>query len=343
VRNRTIQSVFVSLSNIGVLLMFTTMCDGPAMAQWTHAIEGQVRMMDGGPIPQDTTVRLEEGEGGALLAQRYLGSDGKFRFDDLDGSQYEIEVTAKGFQTVRQAVDMRWEASRCPTILLVPVAQAKNRVPTGTPSDLAATKKARKEYEKGSHLLHDGNLDEARKHLENAVAEDPCYARALTALGETLTMQRQFPSAESAFNRAIKCDGQFLEAYLQLAVLLNSESKYTECKTELELGLRRLPNEWRLYYQLGLAGFSSGNYEQAEQAYLQAQSINPQVPAEFHLRLAGVYLKLKKRDKAYAELKSYLRAEPNGPMAGPARKAIEQLEASGAVRPASSQVGPTKP
>jgi len=338
VRNRTPHSALASWFKLAVLLMFTALCDGPAMSQVTRAIEGQVRMMGHGPLPLDITVRLEEAEG-AYLAQQFVGSDGKFRFDNLNGNLYRLVVTAKGFQTVSQAVDLNWEASRCPTIYLVPTAQKKEGAPAETATDLAVPK-ALKEYEKGSFLLRNGNLEEARKHLEDAVAEDPCYARAHTALGKTLIMQSQFLAAESAFNKAIKCDGQFLEAYVLLTVLLNTERKYTESKAELAQGLRRFPNEWRLQDELGQAEVGSGNYEQAEQAYLKAQSINPEVPPEFHLRLAGVYLKWKKQDKAYAELESYLRAAPHGPMAEPARKMMQQLEGSGAATPGKSQVDP---
>jgi Tfp pilus assembly protein PilF len=348
---RTPHSLWAACSGLVMLGVWIALCSMPAIGQMEEVkphkprvIEGQVRMMGHGPLPLDITVALEEPDG-ALVAQRFVGGDGGFRFDAMSGGAYRLIVTAKGFHTVDQVVDMESEASRHPTIYLVPSAK-KPTSPTSsaeTATDLAAPKKARKEYEKGSRLLRNGNLEEARKHLEDAVAEDPCYARAQTALGETLIMQSQFLAAESAFSKAIKCDGQFLEAYVLLTVLLNTERKYKECKAEIEQGLRRFPNEWRLHYQLGLAEVGSGNYEQAEQAYLKAQTINPEVPPEFHLRLAGVYLKWKKQDKAYAELESYLRADPHGSMAEPARKMMQQLEASGAVTPGKSQPDAPKP
>jgi tetratricopeptide (TPR) repeat protein len=249
-------------------------------------------------------------------------------------------VTAKGFQTVSQEIDTHWEASRRPTIYLVPLA--KKNSPQATPptvsvTELAAPKRARKEFEKGAQALQKGKTKEAREHLEKAVAEDPCYARAQTALGVALSMQREPAAAESAFDKAIKCDAGFLEAYVQMAVLLNSQAKYKQSQAMLDEGLRRFPNEWRLHYQLGITLDGSRNYETAEKEFLKAQSLEPAVPPEFHLRLADVYLNWKKFDRAHAELEAYLRAEPNGRFAEPTRGLMHRMESEGLLTSAQSR------
>ncbi|MBZ5516426.1 MAG: tetratricopeptide repeat protein [Acidobacteriia bacterium] len=348
-RSRVARNLWAACFTLVVLGVWTALSSLPASGQGQEYtprkprnLEGQVRIIGHGSPPPDTTVSLESADG-VIVAQCFVGDNGRYRFEELTASTYRLIVTAKGYQTATQNVNMDVELARGPTIYLAPVNSQTRDSPTGTTTDLAAPKQARKEYEKGSRLLRDGKLAEARTHLEKAVTEDPCYARAQTALGETLTRQSQFAAAESAFNQSIKCDGQFLDAYVLLAVLLNTEQKYKKSAAALELGLRRFPNEWRLYYQLGLAEVGSGNYEQAEKAYLKAQEVNPQVPPEFHLRLAGVYLKWKKHDKAYTELRSYVQADPHGRMAEPARKMLLELETSGAAAPAKSQADPAKP
>jgi tetratricopeptide (TPR) repeat protein len=277
-------------------------------------------------------VRMEGGEG-QFVSERFLGPDGRYTFDGMRGVTYRLIVTGKGFQTVTQLVQMGPMAGQCPTMYLVPMAKkgsASSASSVATTTDLAAPRKVRKEFEKGFSALESGNVQEARKHLEQAVAEDPCYARAQTALGVTLSMQHQFLAAESAFNKSIKCDGGYLEAYLQLAILLKTQKKYKECHAALEHGLRLFPNEWRLHFQLGNANNSSGDYQAAEQEFLKAQSLNPAVPPEFHLRLADVYVNLNKYDKARTEMEAYLLAAPNGTFAEPTRTRLRQMEASGA-------------
>jgi tetratricopeptide (TPR) repeat protein len=315
-----------------MLLILIALCVASATGQFRREIIGQVRITTPGPLPLDITVFLQEAEG-VVVAQQFVGTDGKFEFHNLTKTAYRLVVTAKGYQLVTQDVDMNYEASRFPTIYLSPLG-TKSTSPTpqtATATDLAAPRKARKEYEKGARALQSGDLKEARRHLERAIAIDPCYARAQTTLGVTLAMEHSPALAEVAFNKSIKCDGMYLEAYLQLAILLNAQGKFQDSEATLRQGLRRFPDAWQLHYQLGAAEDGMAKYEAAEEDYLRAQSANPAVPPEFHLRLAKVYLSLKKYDKARAEMETYLRIDPSSPMAQRTRKILQEMKASGVV------------
>jgi tetratricopeptide (TPR) repeat protein len=301
--------------------------------QRTVSIQGQVHTSDGTPLPNDVTVRLETAEG-VSSTQQLVGMNGKFEFNNLKGDLFRLVVTAKGFKSATQDVDMHYYASRYPNIYLSrpdTKESAAPSSPTVSATDLAAPKNARKEYEKGHVSLEAGNYDDARKHLERAIADDPCYARAHASLGVALSMQHQFAPAESALKKSIECDAGFLEAYIELAILFNVEGKYAENEASLKEGLSRFPNEWQLHYQLGVTERGIGQLKKAEAAYLKAQSINPAVPAEFHVKLADVLLREKKYDKAYAEMQAYLRAVPNGSFAGETKALMNRLETSGLV------------
>ena len=305
-------------------------------------ISGQVRTADNSPLPKDVRVILETAAG-AFADQQLPDTAGRFRFLGVAGVKYRVIVVAAGFRTEKQEVDDSWGANHSPTIYLVPSGKNNSSPLSESASDLAASQKAKRDFEKGYGEMQRGNLEEARKHLEKAVGEDPCYARAQTALGVTLGMQHQPAAAESAFRNSIKCDEGFVEAYLQLAILLKGQNKYAECETVLEHGLRRFPGEWRLHYQLGNAKARLGNYAAAEQEFLKALTLNPELPPEFRLRLAELYRDWKKYDKARVEAEAYLRADPHGPMAEPARKMMEELEASGALTPVKTPADPAKP
>ncbi|MBZ5516425.1 MAG: carboxypeptidase regulatory-like domain-containing protein [Acidobacteriia bacterium] len=308
----------------------------------TLAIAGQVRTVDNSPLPQNVVVRLETTEG-AFSAQQVVGPDGRFRFLGVAGNSYRVVVRAKGFQPASKEVEEEWGASYSPTIDLHPSVEKDAGPPVEIATDRAAPKQARREYEAGFRELGGGNLEEARKHLEKAVGADPCYARAQTALGVTLAKQHELAGAESAFHKAIECDAGFAETYLQLAILLKGGKKSQECETTLEEGLRRFPNDWRLHYQLGNIKADSGDYEAADQEFVKAQSLNADLPPEFHVRLAELYRDWKKYDKARAQVETYLHDNPRGPLAEPARRMMEELEASGAVTMGSGQAAAAKP
>ncbi len=326
------------LAALGTLLFI---CALSAMGEKGGYIQGEVRRIDGAPLPPDVTVRLEEAEGVVIADhQHFVGTDGKFEFRDLNGNTYRVVVTAKGFQTVTVDVDMNYLASRFPSVYLAPVREKKPSTPDSaeTATDMAAPKKARKEYERGAAALEEGKLDEARRHLQKALDEDECYARAQTALGLTLAMHHELPLAEAAFRKSIKCDGAFLEPYIQLAILLNAQQRYKDSETVLADGLRRSPGEWQIYYQLGFVHDNLGNYERAEAEYVKAQALHSAVPPEFHLRLADVYLNRKEYAKGYAELQAYLAADPNSQVAERTRNIMRQIETSGVLP--SAQKGP---
>jgi tetratricopeptide (TPR) repeat protein len=349
---RTSHSPWAGCSRLAMPVILTAFCAMPAIGQVdqemhvdiraARMIEGQVRTTDNKPLPLDITVRLEEAVG-QPSDQQFVGSNGKFEFRDLTGSTYRLTVTAKGFQTVTQDIDMTYGVTQRPMVYLVPIITKTPPPPADTATDLAAPRQARREFEKGARELDGGNLAEARMHLEKAVAADPCYARAQTALGVTLSRQQHWVEAESAFRNSIKCDGGFLDAYLQLAVLLKGRKKYQECAVTLEQGLRQFPNEWRLHYRFANAKEGLGEYETAEQEYLKTQALNAQLPSAFHLQLADFYRNWKKYDKAQAEMETYLRADPNGQFAEATRKMLRELQASGLVPGVPSKTDQGKP
>ena len=309
--------------------------------QRTLSIQGQVHSGNGTPLPDDVTVRLEAAEE-VSVTQQYVGANGKFEFDNLKGGLYRLTVTAKGYKTATQDVDMHYFASRYPNIYLLPEDTKVAAAPsshTVASTDLAAPKKARKEYEKGLRSLQDGNSADARSHLEKAVEDYPCYARALASLGVALCMQNQFAPAETTLRKALTCDSGYLEAYIQLAILLSAQGKFAESQADLQAALGHFPGEWQLYFQLGSAEGGAGKFAEAERAFSKAESLNPALPPEFHLKVAALYMKWKQYFQARAEMQAYLAADPTGRFSAETRNMIKRLESSGMLSSTQGKTG----
>jgi tetratricopeptide (TPR) repeat protein len=250
-----------------------------------------------------------------------------------------MTVTAEGFQTWQQDLDLGHRASQYTVrITLTPLNKVK-QIPASAPAltDEQAPETARKEYEKGSRALAARQLDEARTHLEKALSEFPCYARAQTDLAVVLTERRELPGAEAALRQAVQCDSGFPDAYTQLGQLLNAEKKFAESADLLQDGSRRSPGAWQFYYRLAMAHFGLKQYSQAEEEYLKVQSLNPNAPADLHVKLADVYLKENAYDRAYAQMQAYLQAEPEGQFSAKVKAIMRQMESSGALRAPPTQ------
>ena len=308
----------------------------PASSQQTIALEGWVHTENGRTISSGVMIRLTTAEG-LTVVQQSPSSAGQFDFGGLAKIPYHLTVTADGFQAYEQELDLSHSGDK--TILnvyLTPLRgtkQAGSELPTFT--DSRVPRKARKEFEKGKRALRDRNFSEAQAHFERAVEEYPCYARAQTDLALALTTQRDRSHAEAALKKAIECDPDFVDAYSQLGWLFNGGKQFSESARVLQDGLRRSPSAWQFYYQLGIAHYGLGDYNKAEEEYLKAESLNPEPPAEIHVKLADVYLKKSAFGKAYAEMESYLRAEPGGRFEVKVRELMKQLESAGLVRAAS--------
>jgi tetratricopeptide (TPR) repeat protein len=237
-----------------------------------------------------------------------------------------------------KASDLKVQARRgyfAPSPAQKPVrAEQEDLVKGGKVSitDLSAPSKAQNEYEKGQRAFQKQDLSEARRDLENAVSEDPCYARAQTSLGMTLELQGEYAPAENAFRKALDCDFRFLEAHVQLGILLNFQERFAECAADLEKVIGHFPESWELSYQLAAADYGLGQYPQAQQEYLRAESLSSEAPAEIHVRLADIYTQQGAYADAYAQMQAYLRAEPHGRFAAKVTEVMHHMEKSGVLK-----------
>jgi tetratricopeptide (TPR) repeat protein len=290
---------------------------------------------------------LETNEG-MIGGEQPANASGYFELVGLAKTYYRLTVTAPGFQLYERDVDLRSVGDKLVvSVQLSPAPQSKAVSPPASASftDKNAPNKARKQYEKGGEALRNGNLSEAQSHLERAVTEYSCYARAQTDLAVVLALQHELGRAESALKQAVACDPDYLDAYAALGRLYHDEKRYQESVAALREGLRRAPGEWQFYYQLGSSEYELREYAKAEQAYLRAESLSSKVPAEIHVKLADVYLKQVAYQKAYTEMQAYVRAEPKGRFAPELKSVMRRMESDGTVPPSADSVQspPNKP
>ncbi len=316
--------------------------DQGGSTQNTVTLGGWVQGDYGGSVTNGVVVHLETSEG-MNCGDQPVNTAGYFEYVGLAKTYYHLTVTALGFQTYQQDLSLGTVGDKLViNVHLSPAPTAKSLPPPPSSSftDNNASKKARKEYQKGASALHGGHLSAAESHLRKAVEEYPCYVRAQADLALVLSQKQQSPASEAALKKALECDPDFLDTYNELGQLYYNEKKYQESKAVLQEGLRRSPQSWQFYFQLGADDYHLGQFAAAEQEFLKAESLNAALPAEVHVRLADVYLKQSAYAKAYDEMQAYLRAEPNGPYTARVRSLMHQMETDRAVpsaQPATAQ------
>jgi tetratricopeptide (TPR) repeat protein len=321
------RAALISLAcSLFVLLALTQ-----ATAQQDAQLYGRVRTDQGVALRSGGMVRLET-EDHELVAEQPVNSAGEFYFLHVPKRQYLLTVTAEGFETYQQAIDLAEGPSQYNVnIALTPRKVTQSRAAPPALSDAQAPKEARREYEKAEKALAARKLGEAREHLAKAVEQYPCYARAQTDLGMVYSTQKDYAKSEAALRKSLTCDPGYVDAYVDLGQLLNAEKRFGEALPVLEQGARLSPASWQFYFEMGIAQYGLKHYSAAESEYVKAQSLNSNPPAELDVKLADVYLKEGAYDKAYAKMQEYLKAEPQGRFAPHVREIMKQMQSSGAV------------
>jgi len=296
----------------------------------TRRVQGTVRTTAGQRLGIFAKVQLE-GEEGGLVSEALTDSDGMYHFDGLTGRAYRLIVIADGFEKHEEFIQssMGIQLTIC-NITLKPLPKDSANAATSQPRPARlAPKQARKDYEKATQELAAQHLDKAEAYLQSAIKLYPCYAAAQAHLATILQVHHDPAGAEAGLRKAIQCDPDYVSSYTLLGQLLNEQKRFAESVPMLEAGERRSPASWALCYELGIAYFGIGEYAKAEGEYRKVPQFTSSPPPDLPLRLADVYVKELAYDKAYAQMKQYLQAQPNGPYAAKVRGIVQQVDALG--------------
>jgi Tfp pilus assembly protein PilF len=308
-----------------------------AMADQAKArVAGQVTTSNGKTIPFGVNVELQA-PGGQTAGKQPADSSGHFKFDYVPKKDYTLLVTADGYQPATQDVDLRYGDQLFVTIRLTPLDHKlkEDRGTVTSVEDLKVPAHAKRQYIKGDRAFKAQNYSAAKRFFEQAVQEYPCYAQAQLELATVLITTKQTAHAETALKKAIQCVPTYLDAYVELSQLFNAEKRYDETSKLLQPAIEHSPDTWQLRYQMGVAHYGMKQYETAERDFLVVRSLNRTPPSILRIKLADVYLKKSDFSKAYAEMQSYLREQPDGRFAPKIKTVIQKMKADGLVSPDS--------
>jgi len=118
---------------------------------------------------------------------------------------------------------------------------------------------------------------DALDYYQVALAKKPNDASLLNKIGITELMMQRYKEARKSFERSIKFDHEFANAYNNLGVVFYESRKYGAAVKQYEKAIARDQSAASFYSNLGAAYFSKREFEPAVAAYQRALELDPEV------------------------------------------------------------------
>lgn len=197
---------------------------------------------------------------------------------------------------------------------------------TVSANSLRAPSEARKLLHKGVSEAASQKWEQAQKHLERAIEIYPKYSEAWHELGLVLQHQSRTAEARNAFQQAHAADPVFIRPYFGLVGLAADGQDWHEMQRISNEANTLFSDPLMLFYN-AIATFNLHDFEAAEKSLLRAAALDrdhhlPQI----ELLLGDVLIQRRDFAGAAAKVREYLALSPNGPQADAARSELARLE-----------------
>ena len=149
---------------------------------------------------------------------------------------------------------------------------------------------------RGQYYHKKNQLDLAEEAYKEAIRQDPYLAQPYFNLANLKYSQKDFKSARIYFESTIEKDSNFFEAYYSLGLLLAEMNELQSAELRLAKAAILSGNP-RYFYNWGLTLQNLNRHKDAENAYLQALSIDPLSESNLYA-LSILYIQQKRRNKA---------------------------------------------
>ncbi len=208
-------------------------------------------------------------------------------------------------------------ASLVGSTLIMAGCQTVTTAPSGTAKDPEQAARTRTAI--AAEYIKKGDLDTAKRHLEQALTADPRSAEASNMMG-ILLQQEGSPinvkRAEDYYKRAISLKEDFAQAHNNYGVYLSSNKRYADAMKQFEVAGSTLGYDGRAsaLENLGRTALMINDNVRAQSAFEQATNTDRNL-AVSHFELAELYLDQGKVSMASARYNQYLKLVGGQPKA----------------------------
>jgi tetratricopeptide (TPR) repeat protein len=167
---------------------------------------------------------------------------------------------------------------------------------------------------------------DALDYYRAALAKKPNNAQLLNKIGITELMLMRYKEAKKSFEKSIRADGGYADAYNNLGVILYENKKYSAAIKQYRKAIEKDGSSASFFSNLGAAYFSKRDFDPAVEAYahalqldadvfnrtsrngVQAQLPSPEDRARYDYTVAKLYAKMGLSDQSLEYLRKAMEA-----------------------------------
>jgi cytochrome c-type biogenesis protein CcmH/NrfG len=268
---------------------------------------------NGAAIDQSSTSR-----GRAFFVPRSLG-------------EFTVAVEAAGYKSAQKDVSLSMPILAEVDIYLQP--ESSSSVTVGVPGKPLLAPKAKEALVKGLQALAENKLDEAQKHVSEALKLAPGNPEVLYVQGVVYMRRSNWAKAQSVLETANQLEADQPRVLAALGMSLCNQNKYDEAIPTLEKAIKLDPSaSWESQWALARAYYHGGQYDQAlllaQQAHNSSHAPNQQV----ELLLAQCLTAVDRYEDSARVLRDLVNINPGSPDAATARRWLDRLAGDGKIR-----------
>lgn len=244
-------------------------------------------------------------------------------FDQVPLADYEVEVSAAGFETTTKQVTVM--TAQAYQLIVRLKRDDSGAVTNPAPGQLLAPK-ARKEVQKGITALNAANLNDAQKHLESAYKLAPGNADVAFLMALLYMRRKDSSQAESYLDKALSINPKHLRALTTLGQVRLQEKNYAAAVDPLERATTVDSGYWVAHSMLADAYLRTGDFEKARQQAELAIQKGKGAAIGSELVLGEALASLGRRDEAVQAFQAFLQQSPGNQAAPVVREMIARLQ-----------------
>jgi len=314
---------------------------GTASGQHNNTIRGKLRAPNNTTI-NNAIIELRIG-GGGIIQTTVTRNDGDFAFSGLATGEYEIVVTASGYEPTVQIArfNARDRSMNFSEVLNVEVMvrPKPEPAPLGAPGTNFAQdvpKAARSAYDRAVGKMREGKPDEAVPLLREAITAFGDYFDAHFTLGRELFREGKDQEALEEFERAREINDRQDAVYYMFGLVMMKQHKFTVAQRAFREAITLNGSSTASHFyraksliELAINGSdqtqSNSDLAEAEKELDRAWDLSNKRLSAVYLERSRIHERRGEKEAAVRDLEAYLKAEPDSKNAAAIRAAIDQL------------------